>query len=102
MRRTRRTAVQIALLRRTPAWRKLELVGQLNAAVQALLLSGLRQRNPQATPEELRRLLADLLLGPELAGRAYGTRSKDLPYLRHWAGELGVADLLEKALAQSR
>jgi hypothetical protein len=34
-------------------------------------LSGLRQRYPQATPEELRRL-ADLLLGPELAARAYG------------------------------
>jgi hypothetical protein len=71
-------AIQIALLRRAPAWRKLELVGQLSATVQTLLLSGLRQRNPQSTPNELRRLLADLLLGPELAARVYGTRSEEL------------------------
>ena len=71
-------AVQIALLRLAPAWRKLELVGQLNAAVRTLALSGLRQRYPQATPQELRRLLADLVLGPELAARVYGTRPKDL------------------------
>jgi hypothetical protein len=71
-------AVQIALLRRAPAWRKLELVGQLNAAVQMLLLSGLRQRNPWATPQELRRLLADLVLGPELAACVYGLRPKEL------------------------
>lgn len=71
-------AVQIALLRRAPAWRKLELVGQLNAALQALLLSGLRQRHPQATSEELRRLLADLVLGPELAACVYGPRPEEL------------------------
>ena len=70
-------AVQIALLRRAPAWRKLELVGQLNAALRTLLLSGLRQRHPQATPGELRRLLADLVLGPELAARVYGTQDTD-------------------------
>lgn len=71
-------AVQIALLRRTPAWRKLELVGQLNAAVRTLLLSGLQQRHPQATPEQLRRLLANLVLGSELAARVYGARPEDL------------------------
>ena len=58
--------------------RKLELVGQLNAALQALLLSGLRQRHPQATSEELRRLLADLVLGPELAACVYGPRPEEL------------------------
>ncbi len=64
--------IQIELLRQTPAWRKLELVGELNRAVQALVLSGLRSRYPQATPEELRRRLADLQLGPDLAAKVYG------------------------------
>ncbi len=64
--------VQIELLRQAPPWRKLHMVGQMNQTVRTLALSGLRQRHPQATPEELRRRLADLLLGPELAARVYG------------------------------
>ena len=64
--------VQIALLRQAPPWRKLHLVGQMNQAVRTLALSGLRQRYPQATPQELRRRLADLVLGPALAARVYG------------------------------
>ncbi|MFQ6014391.1 MAG: hypothetical protein ACE5NP_02975 [Anaerolineae bacterium] len=64
--------VQIELLRQAPPWRKLEMVGQMNHMVHTLALSGLRQRYPQATPEELRRRLADLLLGPALAARVYG------------------------------
>lgn len=71
-------AVQIALLRRAPAWRKLELVGQLNTALQTLLLGGLRRRHPLATPAELRRLLADLVLGPALAAHVYGARQEEL------------------------
>jgi len=51
--------VQIELLRQAPAWRKLEMVGQLNRTVRTLALSGLRQRHPEATPQELRRRLAD-------------------------------------------
>jgi len=64
--------VQIELLRQAPAWRKLEMVAQMNLTVRTLALCGLRQRHPNASPEELRRRLADLLLGPELAARAYG------------------------------
>ena len=64
--------VQIELLRQAPPWRKLEMVAQMNQTVRTLALSGLRQRHPQATPEELRRRLADLLLGPALAARVYG------------------------------
>ena len=64
--------VLIDLLRQAPAWRKLRMVNQLNASVRTLALSGLRQRYPQATEAELRRHLADMLLGPELAARAYG------------------------------
>ena len=64
--------VLLELLRRAPAWRKLEMVAQMNRAVRTLALSGLRTRHPRASEAELRRRLADLLLGPELAERAYG------------------------------
>ena len=71
---TRREAerVQIELLRRAPAWRKMQMVDDLNRAVKRLALCGLRERHPGASEEELRRRLADLLLGPDLAARAYG------------------------------
>ena len=64
--------LQIEKMRQAPAWRKLEMVGQLNDTVRTLALSGLRQRNPLASGETLRRMLADLLLGEELAARVYG------------------------------
>jgi hypothetical protein len=68
--------IQIELLRRAPPWRKLEMVGQMNQTVRTLALSGLRHRHPHATPERLRRRLADLLLGPALAARVYGAFSE--------------------------
>jgi hypothetical protein len=69
--------VLIDLLRQAPPWRKLEMVGQMNQAVRTLALSGLRQRHPQAKPEELCRRLADLLLGPALAAQVYGPMISD-------------------------
>ena len=63
---------QIEQLRQMPVWRKLELMAAMSESVKLLALAGLRQRHPAATPAELRRRLADLLLGPELAARAYG------------------------------
>ena len=60
------------LARNAPAWRKVELMGQMYHAVRDLAFSGLRQRYPGASPGELRRRLADTLLGPELAARVYG------------------------------
>jgi len=65
-------AALIELLRQAPAWRKVRMVDQLNHAVRLLALSGLQTRYPAATPQELRRRLADLLLGPDLAACAYG------------------------------
>jgi len=62
----------IDLLRQSPPWRKLEMVAQMNETVRMLALAGLRARHPDQTPEQLRRRLADLLLGPELAARVYG------------------------------
>ena len=69
--------VQVELLRQAPAWRKLQMVDQLNQAARMLALSGLRQRYPHATPAELRRRLADLMLGAELAARVYGPPAGD-------------------------
>jgi hypothetical protein len=65
-------AVLIRLLREAPSWRKLEMVGQMNEAVKTMMLNGLRERYPQDSPVLLRRRMADLLLGPELAARVYG------------------------------
>ena len=69
--------LQIELMRQAPSWRKAYLVGQMTESVRLLALTGLRQRHPQATPEQLRRLLADLWLGPELAARVYGPLSEE-------------------------
>ncbi len=68
----RMDAMQIALMREAPAWRKMALLGQMNQTVKMLALSGLRQRHPHATEATLHRALADLLLGKELAHKAYG------------------------------
>jgi hypothetical protein len=69
--------VLIELLRQAPVTRKIEMLGQMNAAARQLALQGLRARHPGATEAELRRYLADLLLGPELAARAYGPRPSE-------------------------
>jgi hypothetical protein len=67
--------VLMELLRRTPAWRKLQMVEDTNYSLRYLLLAGLRERFPQDPPAALRRRLADLWLGPELAAAAYGPLS---------------------------
>ncbi len=70
-------AIQLAGLRAMPPWRKAELVGQLTLTVHELALAGLRQRYPHDTPEQRRRRLADLMLGPELAAQVYGPPVED-------------------------
>jgi hypothetical protein len=64
--------MQIERMRRLPAWRKLALVGAMNRTARAMALAGLRQCHPDDTAEQRRRRLATLLLGSELATRAYG------------------------------
>ena len=65
--------IQLEHLRQMPAWRKLALVAEMNQTVRALALAGLRQRYPDEGTSQQQRRLADLLLGPELAARAYGS-----------------------------
>ena len=63
---------QLELLRAAPPWRKFKIWGDLNDAARQLALAGLRSRFPRAGEVELKRRLADLLLGPALAVRVYG------------------------------
>jgi hypothetical protein len=64
--------VQIDLMKRSEGWRKLQLADQLHQSLRMLALAGLRDRHPGASPDELRRRLADVLLGADLAERVYG------------------------------
>jgi hypothetical protein len=64
--------VLIELWRRASPARKCEMIVSINLAGRALALAGLRARYPLDAPDQLRRRLADLWLGPELAAKAYG------------------------------
>jgi len=55
----------------TPA-EKLKSMAQLNRMARSLVISELRSRHPDASAEELRRYLAERILGPELAEKVYG------------------------------
>ena len=65
-------ALQIELWRQASPTRKMEMMAQLNASVRLLAAAGLRARYPNAGEAELRRRLADLLLGEDLARKVYG------------------------------
>ena len=64
--------MQIELLRRMPVARKLELIAQMNQSMRTMAISGLRRHHPDEDEAQLRRRLADLVLGAELAARVYG------------------------------
>ena len=65
-------ALQIQLLRQASPTRKMNMLAQLNASARLLALTGLRSQYPDAGETELRRKLADLLLGEELARKVFG------------------------------
>jgi hypothetical protein len=64
--------VLIELLRRATPARKMAMVLDANRTARLLAMAGLRDRHPEDSPARLRRRLADLWLGPELAAKAYG------------------------------
>jgi hypothetical protein len=64
--------VLIELLRGASPARKIAIVLDANRTARLLALTGLRERHPNDSPTRLRRRLADLWLGEELAARAYG------------------------------
>lgn len=73
--------MQIEMLRAMPSWRKFQLLSGMIMSGRKLALCGLRERFPEARGEELRRRLATLLLGPQLAEKVYGPEP-DPPTLR--------------------
>ncbi len=62
----------IELLRAASPARKMAMVLSANRTAHVLALAGLRERHPDESPAQIRRRLADLWLGPELAAEAYG------------------------------
>ena len=70
--------IHLELMRQAPSWRKAYMLGEMFLTMKQLSYSGLRQRYPTATEAELRRRLADLLLGTELAERVYGPFPREM------------------------
>ena len=65
-------ALKIQLWRQSSPTGKMNMLAQLNASARLLALTGLRAKYPKASESELRRKLAELLLGEELERRVYG------------------------------
>jgi hypothetical protein len=65
-------ALQIQLLRQASPTQKMNMLAQLNEFARLLALAGLRSQYPQAAEAEIRRKLAVLLLGKDLAYKVYG------------------------------
>lgn len=63
--------MQIEFIRRMPSWKKIAVMDGLNETVRTLAVTGIKQRHPDATPAQVRRMLADLILGEELARKVY-------------------------------
>jgi len=69
--------VLIELLRRASPARKMRMILEANRTARILALTGLRERHPGESPARLRRRLADLWLGPDLAAKAYGSLAEN-------------------------
>jgi hypothetical protein len=69
--------VLIALIRETPVWRRMEITCGMIETLRSLVLSGVAERYPHAGEAEIRRRAADILLGPELAAKAFGPLDDD-------------------------
>jgi predicted component of type VI protein secretion system len=65
-------ALQIELWRAASPTRKMQMLAQLNHSAHLLALAGLRSQYPRAEEAELRRRLAGLLLGEDIACKVYG------------------------------
>lgn len=65
-------ALHFELLRSASPTRKMQMLAQLNQSARLLALAGLRSQYPQSSETELRRRLAGLMLGEEIACKVYG------------------------------
>jgi len=64
--------IQFEFFREAPASRKLDMAGEMWKAMLLFVRSDLESLHPDASADEIRRLMADRILGPELAAKAYG------------------------------
>lgn len=69
--------IQLELLAAAPEWHRGQLMFDMIETVRALVFAGVRERYPQADETEVRRRAADILLGEDLAARAYGPLAPD-------------------------
>ena len=67
--------VWIERMRRTPGWRRLQLASELSTTARQLCWAGLRERHPEASEEELRRMFAEVHLGKDLADKFFARRA---------------------------
>lgn len=65
-------AILFQLWREMPAWRKIRIMTDLNKTARHLSMTGIRRRHPHASPEEVKRRYASIVLGEELAEKVYG------------------------------
>ena len=75
-------AVLVGLYRTVLPWKKMAMVEDTTWAVRCLAMTGLEMRHPGAPAGELRRRLAGLILGEELAEKAYGPLVTSSPEAR--------------------
>ena len=66
--------IQLRILGAMSPRRKVALVEDANRTARRLALAGIELRFPHALAEERFRLLMDVVLGEELAARAFGPR----------------------------
>jgi len=64
--------VYIRLLSQAPAWKKMEVINQLYLTAVSMARAGIRRRHPDADEDEIRRRVARMFLGDELARKVYG------------------------------
>jgi len=67
--------VLVEMMRRASPARKFAMIASATRASRQLTLCGLRMRFPNESPERIRRRLASIWLGDELAEKAYGPLS---------------------------
>lgn len=65
-------AILFKLWREMPAWRKVKMMEDLNRTARQLTIAGIHRRHPNASPEEIKRRYASIILGEELATQVYG------------------------------
>lgn len=63
--------IQLEFLRTLQPYRKFQMVCQMNSMVYTFMLAGVKQRHPDATPDVLHKIMADLILGKELAQKVW-------------------------------